>query len=254
MYAIPVIGELRRFPSLQDLQTAAASLFAAEATHAIAEQGVFRVALSGGSTPRAVFSQLADDPALRSRINWMKVLFFWGDERHVPPDHPDSNYRMASEAMLDRLPIDRRHVYRMKGEDPDAARAAAEYEATLRAAFDLKPGDLPRFDLLMLGMGPDGHAASLFPGTTALHETRRLVVANHVPQLNTDRITLTAPALNAAALVLFLVTGEDKAPALKEVLEGPSNPERFPSQLVRPTQGELLWFVDPDASRLLTAR
>ena len=249
-----MVGELRRFPGISELQVAAASLFFAEATRAIDERGVFRVALSGGSTPRGVFSRLADDPALRSPINWTNVLFFFGDERHVPPDHPDSNYRMAAEAMLDRLPIDRAHVYRMKGEDPDAARAAAEYEAALGAAFELKPGELPRFDLLMLGMGPDGHTASLFPGTGALHETRRLVVANHVSQLNTDRITLTAPVLNAAAMVLFLVTGADKAPALKDVLEGPYDPERFPSQLVRPAHGEVLWFVDPDASRLLTAR
>jgi 6-phosphogluconolactonase len=248
-----VIGELRRLSSIADLQTAAASMFADEASRAIAVRGVFNVALSGGSTPRSVFSLLANDPTVRSQVEWKKVGFFWSDDRHVPPDHPDSNYRMAREAMLDRLPIDLDRVYRIKGEDRDAARAAADYETTLRTVFDLKADELPHFDLILLGMGSDGHTASLFPGTTAVRETRRLVVANHVPSLKTDRITLTAPTINAAATVLFLITGENKAAALNAVLEGASDPDRFPAQLVRPTRGRLIWLVDPSAARLLTA-
>jgi 6-phosphogluconolactonase len=248
-----VIGELRRLSSISDLHAAAASMFADEASRAIADRGVFNVALSGGSTPRAVFSLLANDPTLRSQVEWKQVRFFWGDERHVPPNHPDSNYRMVREAMLDRLPIDPDRVYRIKGEDPDAARAAADYETTLRTVFDPKAEELPHFDLILLGMGPDGHTASLFPGTEAVRETRRLVVANHVTTLNTDRITLTAPVLNAGSTVLFLVTGENKAPALRDVLEGPYDPDRLPSQLVRPRRGRLIWLVDPPAARLLAA-
>ena len=196
---------------------------------------------------------LADDPALRSQVDWKRVRFFWGDERHVPPDHPDSNYRMAREALLDRVPIDPEHVYRIKSEDPDAARAAADYEDTLLTAFDMTTGSAPQFDLILLGMGPDGHTASLFPSTDAVRETRRLVVANHVPSLNAERITLTAPVFNAGATVLFLVTGENKAPALKAVLEGPYDPNRLPSQLIRPTRGRLIWLLDPPAARLLSA-
>jgi 6-phosphogluconolactonase len=248
-----MVGEIRRATSLPDLHTRAAAIFADEASRAIQHRGAFTVALSGGSTPRAVFSLLADDPALRSRIDWKNVRFFWGDERHVPADHPDSNYRMVREAMLDRLPIDPNNVHRIRSEDPDAARAAADYESTLRTVFKLKDEELPRFNLVLLGMGPDGHTASLFPGTAAVRETRRLVVANHVPTLNTNRITLTAPTLNAGETVLFLVTGDDKAAVLKDVLEGPHDPDRLPSQLIRPARGRLIWLIDPPAARLLTA-
>ena len=245
-------GEVRRLSSVSDLQATAASVFAAEASGAIAARGAFRVALSGGTTPIGMYSRLADDPVLRSQVHWEKVHFFWGDERQVPPDHQDSNYRMVREAMLDRLPIDPHHVHRIKAEDPDASRAAAAYEETLRTIFVLKPSQVPEFDLIHLGMGPDGHTASLFPATEALHETRRLVVSNRVPKLNTDRITLTVPVLNAAMSVLFVVHGDDKAPVLKEVLEGPYDPDRLPAQLVRPTRGRLLWLVDASAARLLT--
>jgi 6-phosphogluconolactonase len=247
-----MVGEIRRAKSLPDLHARAAAIFADQASRAIQLRGAFTVALSGGSTPRAVFSLLADDPALRSRIDWKNVRFFWGDERHVPADHPESNYRMVREAMLDRLPIDPNNVHRIRSEDPDAARAAADYESTLRTVFKLEDEELPRIDLVLLGMGPDGHTASLFPGTAALRETRRLVVSNHVPTLNTDRITLTAPILNGGETVLFLVTGDNKAAVLKDVLEGPYDPDRLPSQLIRPAHGRLIWLVDPPAARLLT--
>jgi 6-phosphogluconolactonase len=159
---------------------------------------------------------------------------------------------MTREALLDRVPLDPARVYRIKSEDPDAARAAADYETTLRTVFAVAEGSVPQFDLVLLGMGADGHTASLFPGTDAVRETRRLVVANHVASMSTGRITMTSPVFNAGATVLFLVTGENKARALKEVLEGPYDPDRLPSQLVRPSRGRLIWLIDPGAASLLS--
>ena len=245
-------GEIVRVDSLSALHEAAAAMFVAAVAQAIDARGVFRIALAGGSTPKGVYSRLVDDPASRSRVQWEHVYFFWGDERHVGPDHPDSNFRMVRETMLDRLTIDPSHVWRIKGEYEDAGRAADDYERDLRIAFGLGDGQLPRFDLILLGMGADGHTASLFPGTDALHERRRLAVANRVEKLATERITLTVPVLNNAEDVLFLVQGEEKAEALKAVLEGPYEPERLPSQLIRPVDGRLRWLVDPPAGRLLS--
>ena len=200
-------------------------------------------------------------------MRWEDVRFFWGDERHVPPDHADSNFQMVYESMLSRLPVNPGHVWRIKGEYESAALAADEYDRDLRRAFARETdggaraapaespyaGEWPRFDLVLLGMGADGHTASLFPGTDALHEGRRLAVANWVPTLNADRITLTPPVFNNAAEVLFLVSGDDKAEALRAVIEGPSDPDRLPAQLIRPTRGRLRWLVDPTAARLLSA-
>lgn len=224
------------------------------------------VALAGGTTPRGVYARLADDRALRSQIAWEQVRFFWGDERHVPPDHPDSNFRMAHDAMLGRLPVDPSHMWRIKGEYHDASQAAEEYEHDLQRVFGLgRPGaavrsdgppeladQLPRFDLVLLGMGAEGHTASLFPGTAALHEPHRLVVANWVDKLDTARITLTPRVLNNAAEVLFLVHGADKAEALSAVLDGPYEPDRLPAQLIHPRDGRVRWLVDPTAARLLS--
>jgi 6-phosphogluconolactonase len=176
---------------------------------------------------------------------------FWGDERHVPPDHPDSNYRMANEALLSKVPIPPANVHRIKSEHPDAHQVADDYEQTLQAFFHLAAGQLPRFDLILLGLGPEAHTASLFPGTKALHETRRLVVSTWVGKFFTDRITLTPAVLNNAAGVIFLVSGEDKALALKAVLEGHDEPEQLPAQLIRPAHGRLLWLVDRAAAGLL---
>jgi 6-phosphogluconolactonase len=176
---------------------------------------------------------------------------FWGDERHVPPDHPDSNYRMANEVLLSQVPIPPANVHRIKSEHPDARQAADDYEQTLQAFFRLAAGQHPRFDLIFLGLGPEGHTASLFPGTQALHETHRLVVSTWVGKFFTDRITLTPPVLNNAAGVVFLVSGEDKALALKAVLEGHDEPEQLPAQLIRPAHGRLLWLVDRAAASLL---
>jgi len=198
------------------------------ATQSTAAHGRFSVALAGGSTPKSLYPLLATDPGLRSRLPTECMHFYWGDERHVPPDHADSNYRMASEAMLSKLPLAPGQVHRIHGEHPDAARAADEYERELCANFALAPGVYPRFDLVLLGIGPDAHTASLFPHTPAPQETARSVVANRVAALGTDRITLTIPAINNAANIVFLVSGADKAVALREILEGPRDPRKLP--------------------------
>ncbi len=233
------------------LARAAADVFLASARHAVKERGRFTVALSGGSTPKALYSLLTSDAELRGQVPWAQVYFFFGDERHVPPDHADSNYRMANEAMLAKMNIPAAQVFRIKGEYDDPAKAAAEYEQSLRDFFHLSAGHLPRFDVVMLGMGPDGHTASLFPGTKALDETKRLVTSNWVGKFYTQRITMTAPVLNNAALVMFMAHGHDKAQPLKAVLEGPYEPAQLPSQLIRPQHGTLLWLVDQTAAALL---
>jgi len=229
---------------------AAAQEFVWQATAAVKANGRFTVALSGGSTPKSLFTLLASKD--RDRLPWTRMFFFWGDERHVPPHHPDSNYRMAYEALLSKVPVPEENIFRVPAENPDANRAAADYEQTVRNFFQLSAGAFPRFDLILLGMGPDGHTASLFPGTTALEEKSRLVVANWVEKFKTHRITLTLPVLNQAGVVDFLVSGPDKAETLKEVLEGDEPAELFPSKLIRPTNGRLIWMVDRAAASALS--
>lgn len=229
----------------------AAQLWVEHAEKSAAARGRFTVALSGGSTPKALYSLIASDSALRDRMPWDKSFFFFGDERHVAPDHPDSNYKTANDGLFTRLGINAARVFRMKGEYPDADRAAREYEDELRKFFNLQTGELPRLDLVFLGMGPDGHCASLFPGTKALRETSRQVTSNWVGKFFTQRITMTAPVLNNAGCVLFMVGGADKAQPLKAVLEGPHEPEQLPSQLIHPVNGSLLWLVDQSAAAQL---
>src|SRR5215470_16283240 len=231
-------------------QTAAAE-FVEAAREAVCAKGSFSVALSGGSTPKALYGLLLNNQPLRAMVPWRKIQFFFGDERHVPPDDADSNFRMASEAMLAKAPIDSKQVHRIKGELENAAEAGEDYERDLRISFRLEEGKLPRFDLVLLGMGPEGHTASLFPGTKALKEERRLVVSNWVGKLYTDRITITPPVLNNAARVVFMVHGAEKAPALKAVLEGPHEPEQLPAQMIHPQQGKVLWLTDPTAAAML---
>lgn len=231
----------------------AAQEFVQAAAAAVSTKSSFNVALAGGSTPKALYSLLVNDPALRSQVPWDKTHLFFGDERHVPPDHPDSNFRMATEAMISKSPLKPEQVTRIQGENPDADQAALEYEKTLRDFFNLKPGDFPRFDLLLVGMGHEGHTLSLFPGTKALHADGRIAVRNWVGKLATDRITLTAPAASNSAEILFMVTGADKAPALKSVLEGPFEPDQLPAQSLQPKNGKLLWLVDAAAGSLLTS-
>jgi 6-phosphogluconolactonase len=230
----------------------AAEEFVRAATSAADGKGCFTVALAGGSTPKALYGLLVNDPALRSQVPWDKAHLFFGDERHVAPDQPDSNFRMATEAMISKSPLKPEQVTRIKGEYPDAETAALEYEEKLREYFKLKGGENPRFDLLLAGMGSEGHTLSLFPGTKALHADGRLVVRNWIGKLCTDRITLTAPAASNAAEIMFMVTGADKAPALKSVLEGPFEPEQLPAQLLQPKNGKLLWLVDSAAGSMLS--
>jgi 6-phosphogluconolactonase len=234
------------------LARTAADLFVETTRAATAARGRFFVALSGGSTPRTLYLLLAS-PLFRDQIDWSRAFVFWGDERGVPPDNPESNYRMAREALLFHVPIPAAQVFRMRGEAADPAAAAALYEQDMRRAFALAPGEQPRFDLILLGLGSDGHTASLFPHTPALHVADRLVVANRVEKLGATRITLTAPAINNAKQVVFLVAGADKADALAAVLEGPRSPDDLPAQLIAPTHGEVHWLVDRAAAARLHA-
>jgi 6-phosphogluconolactonase len=243
------MAQLRVFDDVSALMRGAADEIVSVATQAVAERGRFSWALSGGSTPRDLFRLLASD-GYRERTPWNAVHFFWGDERHVPPDHPDSNFRMAREAMLDAVPVPPGNVHRVPAEEPDAQRAAAEYAATLRSFFGLSEGERPRFDLILLGLGKDGHTASLFPGSNAVFEREHLVVAPWVEAQQTFRITLTPPVLNHARRAMFLVAGDDKAEALHAVLEGAREPGRYPAQVV---EGNVSWWVDRVAARLLKA-
>jgi 6-phosphogluconolactonase len=242
--------EIRKLTTPQELFEAAAEEVVHAANQAVTERGRFSVALSGGSTPRNLYNLLATNA--RTSLPWDRMFFFWSDERHVPPTDPESNYRMADEAMLSKIPVPAGNVFRVPAENPDAAAAAAAYEETLRRFFSLQPGQLPCFDLILLGMGPDGHTASLFPETPALQEDSRLVVANWVEKLKASRITFTLPVINAASSVAFLVSGADKAPALHAVLEGDAPGEQYPAKLVRPSDGKLIWLVDRAAASQLT--
>lgn len=235
----------------QAVANAAAQVFADTAAEAVARSGRFTVALSGGSTPRLLHAQLIDARApFRSCVPWDVCHFFWGDERHVPPDHADSNFRMAHETLLAPLHIRDPQIHRIRAEMPDASDAAANYERELRSFF----GEVafPPIDLQLMGMGPDGHTASLFPGTAAVHERAKWVVAPWVEKLRTFRITLSPPAINASVRVMFMVVGADKADALRNVLEGLRDPDRWPAQVIAPATGDLVWIVDRAAAARLS--
>jgi 6-phosphogluconolactonase len=244
--------EIRTLTTPQELFAAAAEEVVRAASEAVAERGRFTIALSGGSTPKSLFNLLATNA--RTVLPWDRMFFFWGDERHVPPTDPDSNYKMAEETMLSKIPVPAGNVFRIAAENPDAAAAADTYEKTLQKFFALEPGQFPRFDLILLGMGPDGHTASLFPGSAGLQEKSRLVIANWVEKFKTSRLTFTLPVLNAAACVTFLVSGTDKAPALHAVLEGDAPGEQYPSKLVRPVDGKLIWLIDRAAASELSSK
>lgn len=242
---------VRTFPDAEAVSRAAAEEFVRCAAEATRARGRFVVALSGGSTPRRLYQLLAGPP-YRGQVEWARVQVFWGDERSVPPDDKDSNYRMAREALLGPLGLLPGHVHRMEAERADRDTAAREYQDEIARAFGVDAhGEPPAFDLVLLGMGPDGHTASLFPHTAALGETKRWVVVNPVPQHQTERMTLTYPVLNRAREVLFLVAGPDKAEPLAEVLQGTPDPQRLPSQRVRPADGQLVFFVDRAAAARL---
>ena len=219
----------------EELALAAAEYFVAQCPET--------VALSGGSTPKLMFQLLAD--RFREEVAWSRIHFFWSDERHVPPDDAESNYRMANEALLSHVPVTTDCVHRIPSENPDAAAVASEYEQTIRA---VTKETLPRLDLIFLGLGTDGHTASIFPGSDVLHETERLVAAPYVEKFQTYRITMTLPLLNNGASIVFLVSGAEKAEIVKAVLQGEN---KYPAQAVNPTQGELIWMLDKDAAQQL---
>lgn len=233
-----------------ELALRAAALFSDLAEKSCQRSGRFTVALSGGSTPRRLFAILAAPP-YAGTVPWSQVFFFWGDERCVPPNHPESNYRMARETLLSKVPVPPENVFRIPAEDHDPSRAAERYSTAIREFFAPSP---PLFDLVFLGMGADGHTASLFPDTNALEIDDRIAVANYVPKFQAWRITLTASTINAAHMIVFLVAGDDKSDALREVIEGEKRPRTFPSQLIVPTHGGLKWMIDRAAARLLSQK
>jgi len=239
------------WPKPEAVARAAARLFAESAAAAAEARGVARIAISGGSTPKRMFALLAD-PAqpFRAQVPWDMLKLYWVDERCVPPSDPESNYHSARETMLDDVPLLPENIFRMEGElDPEEA--ANRYETFLRNSMRLEGAELPTFDLILLGMGDDGHTASLFPHTGAINELGRLVVANHVPQKDTWRITLTWPVINQGREVVFLIEGSAKADVLAEVLLGLRDPERLPSQLIRPANGRLGFLLDEAAAAKL---
>jgi 6-phosphogluconolactonase len=224
---------IRIFADQEELARGAAEYFVARAPET--------VALSGGSTPKAMFEVLVEQA-----VAWDRIQFFWSDERHVPPDHPESNYRMANEALLSHVPVPPENVHRVHGEIANAAEAAQDYEQTL---ITVTKQSLPRLDLIFLGLGTDGHTGSIFPGSEVLTETKHLVAAPWVEKFNSYRITMTLPLINNAATVVFLVSGAEKAEIIKSVFEGGN---KYPAQAVKPTQGELIWMLDQDAASKLT--
>jgi 6-phosphogluconolactonase len=239
--------DIRIYHDSEQLTRAAALQFVDLARQAIEARGRFSVALSGGSTPKALYTLLASDE-FAPRVEWPLVHVFWGDERCVPQDHEDSSYRMARETLLSHVPLPPQNVYRIRGE-LQPQQAAAEYEQALRGFFSM--ATWPCFDLVWLGMGEDGHTASLFPHTNALNEQKRWVVENYVASKQTWRVTLSAPAINAAANVVFLVTGAGKAERLRQVVKDAYQPQELPAQMIRPVNGQLVWMVDSEAASRL---
>ena len=243
--------QLEIYPNGDTLSHEAAKYIVRLANQAIVTHGRFTMALSGGNTPKQLYGLLAAEP-YRSQIDWNAVEIFWSDERYVPPDNPESNYHMAEQALLSKVPIPSDHVHRMPADQPDREAASQEYTREMQHVFGTN--DIPSFDLLQLGMGPEGHTASLFPHQPSLHVTDRLVMPVSVPKPPPDRLTFTPPILNAAKNVLFLVTGADKAQVVHAVIEGPYNPDEYPAQIVRPPNGEVTWMLDTAAASQLRGR
>ncbi len=234
-----------------ELNRIAAEKFVSIARNALKRKDKFTVALAGGSTPKSLYNLLASEK-FRSQIDWKKIFFFFGDERNVLPDSDESNFRMANENLFKPLQISPENIFRWEIELKDTEKIVENYEKTIKEFFDLAKNELPRFDLILLGMGDDGHTASLFPFSKALRETKRFAVVNFVEKFNANRLTFTFPAINNASNVVFLVSGTTKANALKEVLEGKSQPEKFPSQNVNLKNGNLFWLIDTPAAQFLT--
>lgn len=239
------------YPDIDTISQQAAAYVARIAREAIVTRGRFTIALSGGNTPKKLYSLLATEP-YSSQIDWQLVDIFWSDERCVPPDDPESNYYLAQEVMLSRLTIPVAQVHRMPADGDNRIAASLDYTREMQRVFSTN--GIPEFDLLQLGMGPEGHTASLFPHQPSLHETQHLVMPVSVPKPPPDRLTFTPPILNAARNVLFLATGADKADALHAVIEGPSNPDEYPAQIVRPPNGEVTWMVDSAIAQKLSIK
>ncbi len=240
--------EIIQCKNLEAIATEGARRIALLAEAAVRRKGCFTLALAGGSTPKALYRLLSSEE-YRGKLPWHKIHLFFGDERSVPQDHPDSNYRMVRETLLSAIDIPAENVHPIRGELGEAG--AADYEKRLRMSFSVEGPEFPCFDLLLLGMGDDGHTASLFPGTPALDEEKAWAIQVYVEKLKSMRITLTPPVINNAAEILLLVSGDEKAPALKEVLEGTFNPALYPAQLLRRAKGNITWLVDEAAGRLL---
>ena len=233
------------------LSRKAADMFVKLAADALKTRLLFTMALSGGSTPESLYRLLNSDPGIGNEIDWEKIHFFWGDERHFPPEHPESNFRMAQQTLFAGLPVQHGNIHRIQSEDSDADRAARSYEQEISRFFQPPAGQFPQFDLIWLGMGTDGHIASLFPQSDALSEKKRWVTANWVEKLQSHRITLTLPVINHARCVIILVSGAAKAKTLKQVLENDSQPPIYPAQMIRPLNGKLCWIIDRAAAKYL---
>ncbi|HLZ63614.1 MAG TPA: 6-phosphogluconolactonase [Ktedonosporobacter sp.] len=239
------------YPDADALSHAAAQYVVQIANESIVTHGRFTLALAGGNTPKKLYGLLASEP-YSSQINWALVEVFWSDERCVPPESEDSNYHLAQEVLLSKVPIPASQIHRMPADEPDRDAASLAYTHEMQRVFGTN--QVPGFDLIQLGMGPEGHTASLFPHQPSLHEQQRLVMPVTVPKPPPARLTFTPPILNAAVHVLFLVTGADKEDAVKAVLEGEYQPDEWPSQIVRPTRGEVTWMFDPAAAGKLRQR
>jgi 6-phosphogluconolactonase len=251
------VEQIEIYRNPEALARAAADRFRRVANAALKAAGIFTVALSGGNTPKALYSLLGEDPDCRKKLPWDKIFFFFGDERHVPPDHAESNFRLAQEALFSKIAIPAGNIHRIRAENSNAAEASSYYERDLRRFFgerDLVTGGAPVFDLIFLGTGPDGHTASLFPGSAALNETGKWVTENWVEEFKSYRITVTYPVLNNAVLLIVLVAGADKAPIIENVLEKQSNSQLYPIQRVMPRFGPKLWLLDEAAAGRLSSR
>lgn len=240
-------ARIKIFDSIEELNEFALAEIVRIGSAAIQKRGVFTLALSGGSTPKKLYALLAKD----NQLNWHQTHFFFGDERHVSPDSEESNFRTANETLFSKIDVPPQNIHRFYTEEENARVVAEKMENDLREFFKLEKGEFPRFDLILLGMGADGHTASLFPETSALNETKRLVVENYVEKFKTYRLTFTVPAINHARNIIFLVAGEDKTEAVREVLKGERNTEKFPSQLIQPANGNLEFLLDSKAAALI---
>lgn len=237
------------YNNVEDLGVAVAELFLKKACLAVAERGRFIVSLAGGQTPRRIY-EILGKPPYSKKIPWQKVHIFWGDERYVPPDDIRSNQLMARKAFLDHVPIPQEQIYPILCK-ASLKQAVEEYEQVIESTF---LQEKPQFDFIFLGLGSDGHTASLFPNTSVLNERDHLVGHVYVPEQDSHRVTLTAPLINQGRTIVFLVTGENKAEIVREVLEGPIDCRKLPSQMIAPQQGDLYWFMDRNASKLLSAK